>query len=77
MGVLNFTASIIFAYSSFVLGAEGGSVGYAIFNTLSVVTAVTAGVVSGEWKGASSASKMSLYLGLAAMVGGVMVIAFG
>ncbi len=76
MAALNFAASIVFAYSSFVLGKEGGSVGYAIFNTLSVVTAVTAGVLTKEWAGASKASKTSLYIGIAAMVGGVMVIAF-
>ncbi|MGQ1784743.1 MULTISPECIES: L-rhamnose/proton symporter RhaT [unclassified Saccharicrinis] len=77
MAVLNFTASIIFAYSSFVLGKVGGSVGYAIFNTLSVVTAVIAGVITKEWAGAPNVAKTSLYIGLAAMVGGVMVIAFG
>jgi len=77
MAALNFSASIVFAYSSFVLGSEGGSIGYAIFNTLSVVTAVSAGVLTKEWAGAPKAAKVSLYLGLAAMVGGVMVIAFG
>ena len=77
MAALNFTASIIFAYSSFVLGKEGGSVGYAIFNTLSVVAAVAAGVATKEWAGAPKNAKMSLYIGLLAMVGGVMVIAFG
>ncbi|WP_066626974.1 L-rhamnose/proton symporter RhaT [Labilibacter marinus] len=77
MAALNFTASIIFAYSSFVLGKDGGSIGYAIFNTLSVVTAVSAGVFAGEWGGAPKASKVSLYVGIAAMVGGVMIIAFG
>ncbi len=76
MAILNFAASIVFAYSSFVLGSEGGSVGYAIFNTLSVVTAVSAGVVTKEWAGAPGNAKTSLYLGLLAMVGGVMVIAF-
>lgn len=77
MAALNFTASIIFAYSSFILGKEGGSVGYAIFNTLSVVTAVAAGVLTKEWAGAPKAAKTSLYFGLAAMIGGVMIIAFG
>ncbi|WP_075602120.1 L-rhamnose/proton symporter RhaT [Saccharicrinis aurantiacus] len=77
MAALNFTASIIFAYSSFLLGENGGSIGYATFNTLSVVAAVSAGVFTKEWAGAPKASKTSLYLGLAAMIGGVMIIAFG
>ncbi|WP_194765722.1 L-rhamnose/proton symporter RhaT [Tamlana sp. I1] len=76
MAALNFAASIVFAYSSFVLGSEGGSIGYAIFNTLSVVTAVTAGVFAHEWKGAPVKAKSALYLGLAAMIIGVLIIAF-
>ncbi|WP_066218860.1 L-rhamnose/proton symporter RhaT [Formosa haliotis] len=76
MAALNFAASIVFAYSSFVLGHEGGSIGYAIFNTLSVVTAVTAGVLTKEWVAAPKTAKTSLYIGLAAMITGVLVIAF-
>ncbi|CDF79873.1 rhamnose-proton symporter [Formosa agariphila KMM 3901] len=76
MAALNFVASIVFAYSSFVLGSEGGSIGYAIFNTLSVVTAVSAGVLTKEWSGAPQKAKIALYLGLASMIIGVLVIAF-
>ncbi len=76
MAALNFAASIVFAYSSLLLGAEGGSVGYAVYNTLSVVAAVAGGLAMKEWAGAPSKAKTSLYLGLAAMVCGVCVIAF-
>ncbi|MDO6761324.1 L-rhamnose/proton symporter RhaT [Tamlana sp. 2_MG-2023] len=76
MAVLNFTASIIFAYSSFVLGELGGSIGYAIFNTLSVVVAVVAGIVTNEWVQAPKKAKTSLYLGLGSMIIGVLVTAF-
>ncbi|UMB61752.1 rhamnose/proton symporter RhaT [Lutibacter sp. A80] len=77
MAVLNFTASIIFAYSSFVLGEDGGTIGYAIYNTLSVVVAVVAGIVTKEWVGSPTKAKTSLYLGLASMIIGVVVIALG
>ena len=42
MAILNFVASILFAYSAFVLKEKGGTIGYAIFNTMSVVVAVIA-----------------------------------
>lgn len=77
MAILNFTASILFAYSAFVLGQKGGTIGYAIFNTMSVVIAVLGGIVTKEWITASANAKKSLYIGLAAMIAGVVIIALG
>ena len=34
MGILNFFASVGFAYAAFKLGEQGNTVGYAIFNTV-------------------------------------------
>ena len=66
MGVFNFAASVVFAYAAFKLGKElGGSVGYAIFNTACVVTAIVSGLITKEWAKASLKAKNSLYLGLA------------
>ena len=77
MGVFNFAASVVFAYSGFKLGKElGGTVGYAIFNTACVVTAIVSGLITKEWVNASSKAKNFLYLGLACMVGGIIVIAY-
>ena len=75
MAVFNFGASALFAYGAMKLGAEGGSMGYAIFNTVSVVTATVMGIVTGEWKKAQSKAKTALNLGLASMVVGILVIA--
>lgn len=66
MAVLNFTASILFAYAAFVLGNKGGTIGYAIFNTMSVVVAVVGGIITKEWLTAPAKAKSSLYIGLAA-----------
>lgn len=77
MGILNFTASILFAYSSFVLGKAGGTIGYAIFNTMSVVVAVVGGILTGEWAKAPGKAKTSLYYGLAFMIIGVIIVAIG
>ena len=77
MGILNFTASILFAYSSFILGKAGGTIGYAIFNTMSVVVAVLGGIITGEWAKAPGKAKTSLYIGLVLMIIGVIVVAIG
>lgn len=78
MGVFNFAASVVFAYSAFKLGSElGGSVGYAIFNTACVVTAIMSGIITKEWVKASSKARNFLYFGLVCMVVGIIVVAFG
>ncbi|TNJ44697.1 rhamnose/proton symporter RhaT [Tamlana fucoidanivorans] len=77
MGVFNFAASVVFAYSAFKLGQElGGSVGYAIFNTACVVTAIVSGIITKEWIKASSKAKKFLYFGLACMVLGILIVAY-
>ena len=77
MAVLNFAASASFAYAAFQLGQAGNTVGYAIFNTVSVAVAIISGLVTAEWKNASSKATRFLYAGLIAMVLGVIIIALG
>jgi len=77
MAMLNFAASAGFAYAAFQLGQAGNTVGYAIFNTVCVAVAIISGLITGEWLGASPKAKRLLYLGLAAMIGGVIIIALG
>ena len=77
MAVFHYAASAVFAYAAFLLGAVGNTVGYAIFNTSCVVTAIVSGLVVGEWKQASAPARRLLYTGLACMVAGILVIAYG
>lgn len=77
MGVLNFAASAAFAYAAFQLGQAGNTVGYAIFNTICVAVAIVSGLVTGEWGSASSKAKRFLFIGLGAMIIGVLIIAAG
>lgn len=77
MAVFHYAASALFAYAAFKLGATGNTVGYAIFNTASVATAIVSGLITKEWIQASSKAKTSLYLGLACMVIGIIVVAYG
>ena len=77
MAVLNFTASAAFAYAAFKLGRAGNTVGYAIFNTVCVAVAIVSGVITGEWVRTSTQAKAFLYIGLTAMILGVLIIAVG
>ena len=76
MAFFHYAASALFAYAAFKLGEKGNTVGYAIFNTACVVTAIVSGLITKEWANASSKAKNFLYLSLACMVGGIVIIAY-
>lgn len=77
MAVFHYAASALFAYAAFKLGEVGNTVGYAIFNTACVVTAIVSGLLTKEWVTASSKARKFLYIGLACMVIGIIVISIG
>ena len=77
MAIFHYAASALFAYAAFKLGASGNTVGYAIFNASSVATAIVSGIVTREWVKASVKAKNTLYGGLACMIIGIIVIAYG
>lgn len=77
MAILNFAASATFAYAAFKLGKSGNTVGYAIFNTISVAVAIIGGLLTSEWAKASGKARLYLYIGLACMIIGVVIIALG
>ncbi|QCX40356.1 rhamnose/proton symporter RhaT [Aureibaculum algae] len=77
MAVFHYAASAIFAFAAFKLGEIGNTVGYAIFNTSCVATAIVSGIVTGEWLNASAKAKKFLYISLACMILGIVIIAIG
>ena len=77
MAVFHYAASALFAYAASKLGASGNTVGYAIFNTASVATAIVSGIVTNEWVRASPKARKILYAGLCCMIVGILVIAYG
>ena len=77
MAVFHYAASALFAFAASKLGASGNTVGYAIFNTASVATAIVSGIITLEWVKASPKARNILYAGLACMIIGIVVIAFG
>ena len=58
-------------------GSAGNTVGYAIFNTACVATAIVSGLITKEWAKASAKARIFLYLGLACMIVGIIIVAFG
>jgi L-rhamnose-H+ transport protein len=77
MAVFHYAASALFAYAASKLGASGNTVGYAIFNTSCVATAIVSGLITKEWVQASSKARTFLYVGLTCMVTGIVIIAIG
>jgi len=77
MAVFHYAASALFAYAAFKLGEVGNTVGYAIFNTACVVTAIVSGLLTKEWVTASPKARKFLYFGLACMVIGILIISIG
>ncbi|WP_303316266.1 L-rhamnose/proton symporter RhaT [Flavivirga abyssicola] len=77
MAVFHYAASALFAFAAFKLGESGNTVGYAIFNTSCVVTAIVSGIITKEWINASSKAKKYLYLSLICMVSGIIIVAIG
>ena len=77
MAIFHYAASALFAFAASKLGAAGNTVGYAIFNTSCVATAIVSGLVTKEWVAASSRARNYLYVGLACMVIGIVIISIG
>ena len=77
MAFFHYAASAAFAYAAYQLGAIGNTVGYAIFNTTSVMVAVTSGIVTKEWADAPPRARSYLYRGLACMIFGILIISIG
>jgi len=77
MAFCQYAASALFAYAAFKLGNFGNTVGYAIYNSTSVLVAVISGIVTNEWVHASPKARRQLYAGLSSMILGVLIITLG
>jgi L-rhamnose-H+ transport protein len=76
MAFFHYAASALFAFAAYKLGASGNTVGYAIFNTACVVTAIISGIITKEWINASPKARKFLYMGLSCMVIGIIIVAY-
>lgn len=74
-GVIWFLSILLYGVGSRAMGPLGTSVGWATMQTVAILTGNIAGLLSGEWKGCSRRSLTLMFLGLALMFFGIIVIA--
>jgi L-rhamnose-H+ transport protein len=77
MAIAHFACLFFYGLGGWKLGVLGTSVGFAIFQTGSVLVGNVLGFTTGEWKGADQQSKKWLYLGLTVLVAGIIVVSIG
>ena len=75
MGVLWMGAFAIYGMSATFLGALGTSVGWGLLQIFMIMTAMLAGVFTGEWRYASASAKMLLGSGIALLTTATVLLA--
>ena len=75
MGVLWMGAFAIYGMSATFLGALGTSVGWGLLQIFMIMTAMLAGVFTGEWRHASASAKMLLGSGIAFLTTATVLLA--
>jgi L-rhamnose-H+ transport protein len=77
MAVGHFACLFFYGLGGFYVGVLGSSVGFAIFQSGSVLVGNALGFLTGEWKTASATSRNWLYTGLGVLIGGIVVVSIG
>jgi L-rhamnose-H+ transport protein len=75
MGVLWMGAFAIYGMSAAFLGALGTSVGWGLLQIFMIMTAILAGVFTGEWRYASRSAKLLLSIGIAGLTIATVLLA--
>lgn len=75
MGVLWMGAFAIYGMSATFLGALGTSVGWGLLQIFMIMTAILAGVFTGEWRYASRSAKLLLSMGIAGLTIATVLLA--
>jgi L-rhamnose-H+ transport protein len=75
MGVLWMGAFAIYGMSATFLGALGTSVGWGLLQIFMIMTAILAGVFTGEWRYASRSAKLLLSIGIAGLTIATVLLA--
>lgn len=77
MGLLHFACLFFYGIGGWKLGVLGTSVGFAIFQSGSLLLGNVLGFYTGEWKGATFESKRWMYIGLTVLVLGIVIVSIG
>jgi hypothetical protein len=77
MAIGHFACLFFYGLGGSMVGALGTSVGFAIFQSGSVLIGNGLGFMTGEWKEASGESKKWLAGGLAVLIAGIIIVSIG
>jgi L-rhamnose-H+ transport protein len=77
MGVLWMGAFALYGMSATYLGSLGTSIGWGLFQIFMIMTAMLSGVLTGEWRSASRASRLLLVSGFACLTCATALLAMG
>jgi L-rhamnose-H+ transport protein len=77
MAIGHFACLFFYGLGGSMVGALGTSVGFAIFQSGSVLIGNGLGFMTGEWKDASGESKKWLAGGLAVLIAGIIIVSIG
>jgi len=75
-GVLWYLSIMFYGMGGSNLGISGASVGWATMQSLAIIAANIAGILSGEWKGAHKKHFRIMFTGMTFLVLGILIIAF-
>ncbi len=73
----HFLCIFFYGLGATALGKLGTSVAFAIFQSFAVILGISLGFFTGEWKDASCKSKNWLFVGLAILILGIVIVSFG
>ena len=77
MAALHFGCLFFYGLGGFHIGDLGTSVGFAIFQSGSLIVGNSLGFFTGEWRGASGESKNWLFAGLGVLILGIVIVSIG
>jgi len=77
MAAGHFACIFFYGIGSWKLGALGTSVGFAIFQSGSLIIGNGLGFMTGEWKTAGDESRKWLFIGLAVLILGIVIVSIG
>lgn len=77
MGIVCFGSFMAYGMGATALGPLGGIVGWPLFMSMSLITSNTWGALTGEWAGASRRSYAYSLIGIALLIGAIVVISRG
>ena len=77
MAIGHFLCIFFYGIGGWKLGALGTSVGFAIFQSGSLLLGNGLGFITGEWRGSDARSRRTLAIGLSVLILGIVIVSVG